>query len=351
MPEEGKVQKADAVFEGGGVKGIGLVGALQAFEEAGYEWQNLAGTSAGSIVATLSAVGYSAAELKEVMKTRVEFRTLMDAGGIGRIPVVGPWLSLLFSHGMYRGDVFLQLMRDLIEEKTGAKRLTFGDLVMPKLPTDSQEDYENKYKYKLHVIASDVSNNSMMALPQSVKHLGLDPDKLEVAQAVRMSVSFPYFFRPVILQEGGALKRMHWILDGGMLSNFPIWLFDSPPGEVPAWPTIGFLLAEPQADTGPYQHIRGLASMTRAMVRTMSSFFDRKALEESDKTRVVKIPTGVYKTLDLNLTDRDKEWLYNSGKKAAEEFLASFEFEEYKVRQMAARRAPGRSGRSNAIPL
>ena len=36
------MQRADAVFEGGGVKGIGLVGALQAFEEAGFEWQNVA---------------------------------------------------------------------------------------------------------------------------------------------------------------------------------------------------------------------------------------------------------------------------------------------------------------------
>jgi len=36
------------VFEGGGVKGIAFVGALQAFEEAGFHWQNVAGTSAGS---------------------------------------------------------------------------------------------------------------------------------------------------------------------------------------------------------------------------------------------------------------------------------------------------------------
>ena len=50
---------ADAVFEGGGVKGIGLVGALKAFEDDGYEWKNIAGTSAGSIIAALLAVGCS----------------------------------------------------------------------------------------------------------------------------------------------------------------------------------------------------------------------------------------------------------------------------------------------------
>jgi len=56
--------KADAVFEGGGVKGIGLVGAVSEIEKAGYEFENLAGTSAGAIVAALLAVGYNAQEMK-----------------------------------------------------------------------------------------------------------------------------------------------------------------------------------------------------------------------------------------------------------------------------------------------
>ena len=55
--------KADAVFEGGGVKGIGLVGAVAVAEERGYQWVNVAGTSAGAIVAALLAAGYSAAEI------------------------------------------------------------------------------------------------------------------------------------------------------------------------------------------------------------------------------------------------------------------------------------------------
>ena len=54
---------ADAVFEGGGVKGIGLVGAVAVAEERGYQWVNIAGTSAGAIVAALLAVGYSVAEI------------------------------------------------------------------------------------------------------------------------------------------------------------------------------------------------------------------------------------------------------------------------------------------------
>ncbi|MCL2462167.1 MAG: patatin-like phospholipase family protein, partial [Defluviitaleaceae bacterium] len=42
-------KKCDGVFEGGGVKGIGLIGAVKAVEDAGYEFENVAGTSAGAI--------------------------------------------------------------------------------------------------------------------------------------------------------------------------------------------------------------------------------------------------------------------------------------------------------------
>ena len=55
---------ADAVFEGGGVKGIALVGAVAVAEEKGYRWANLAGTSAGAIVASLLAAGYTGAEFR-----------------------------------------------------------------------------------------------------------------------------------------------------------------------------------------------------------------------------------------------------------------------------------------------
>ncbi len=351
MSQEAKARPADAVFEGGGVKGIGLVGALHAFEQAGWEWQNVAGTSAGSIVAALVSVGFTATELKDVMNNRIDFRQLMDTAGIGKLPVVGPWLSLLFTRGMYQGDYFLNLIRELIEAKTGEKALKFGDLVVPMAEGDSEEDYENKYKYKLRVIASDISNNTMLALPQDVKGLGLNPDELEVALAVRMSISFPFFFKPFILQTGGASPRPHWVIDGGMLSNFPVWLFDSPAGQVPSWPTIGFLLAEPESEEGRYHHIRGLVSMLQAMVRTMSSFYDRKALEDSDKTRVVSIPTGPYSTLDFDLDDAGKDWLFQSGRQAAEQFLSAFEFESYKERQMAARRKRAGMGKSRAIPM
>ena len=168
------MQKADAVFEGGGVKGIGLVGALQAFEEAGFQWQNVAGTSAGAITAALVAVGYRAAEVREIMDTRVEFRRFMDTSWWGRVWGIGPLVSLLLHKGIYKGDYFLGVMRSVLAEKIGKERVTFGDLVLPKEPGDSDADYQAKYKYKykLRLVASDISGNQMLVLPQDIARLG-----------------------------------------------------------------------------------------------------------------------------------------------------------------------------------
>jgi NTE family protein len=331
------MQKADAVFEGGGVKGIGLVGALKAFEEVGFEWQNVAGTSIGSIIATLLAVGYDATELREIMTTQVNFRDFMDTAGIGKLPVVGPWLSLLFHQGMYKGDAALNLMRRLIAEKTGKERFTFADLIMPKDPSDSHEDYEKRYKYKLAVIGSDISGGTLFTLPYDVARLGYDPDELEVALAVRMSIGFPFFFRPVKLAEMGNRRKKHWIVDGGMLSNFPIWLFDAPSGQPPTWPTIGFLLTGLGPEVIEQRPIRGLVSMLEAIFRTMTIAHDRKALEETDKQRIVTVPTRHINALDFDLSDADRDWLYNSGYEAAKRFLDAWTFDDYVTqRQMAA---------------
>ena len=68
--------RVDAVFEGGGVKGIALVGAAAVVEAAGYRFNNLAGTSAGAIVAALLGAGYTAAELQSILDSPALSRQL-----------------------------------------------------------------------------------------------------------------------------------------------------------------------------------------------------------------------------------------------------------------------------------
>lgn len=89
----------DAVFEGGGVKGIGLVGALAVIEQAGYQPMNLAGTSAGAIIAALYAAGYTAAELKTVI-LGLDFNQLTDPPAIGHIPFFGQIIDEVVQKGL-----------------------------------------------------------------------------------------------------------------------------------------------------------------------------------------------------------------------------------------------------------
>jgi len=77
--------RCDAVFEGGGVKGIGLVGAVAVTEDMGYEFCNVAGTSAGAIVAALVAAGYRASELRDIIRS-LDYTQFKDEGLLDNIP-------------------------------------------------------------------------------------------------------------------------------------------------------------------------------------------------------------------------------------------------------------------------
>src|SRR5712691_9701429 len=168
--------RVDGVFEGGGVKGVGLIGAVSVIEEAGYEFVNLAGTSAGAIVATLLAAGYHADDLKQIISS-LNFRMLEDPRWIGRVPLLGALVDVIFHKGLYEGDAFLNLIRDLLEKK-GIR--TFRDLIMPEFADDE------RYRFKVRLVASDISRRRMLVLPQDIRDYGMAPEDLEVALAVRM---------------------------------------------------------------------------------------------------------------------------------------------------------------------
>ncbi|MDQ6949620.1 MAG: patatin-like phospholipase family protein [Actinomycetota bacterium] len=222
-PAQPEDLRADLVFEGGGVKGIGLAGAYRQLSDKGYQRACVAGTSAGAIMASLVAAGYTGAELQEIVmnKSKMDFTKFEDSTFLHNLGPVGDVGEFLTHRGIRSGNYFLGWIRDLLAAKGKTK---FGDLRNP-------DTTNPKRTYKLQVIASDLSARSMLVLPQDAAQLGTQPDDLDVAQAVRMSMSIPVFFKPVT-------ARRHVIVDGGLLSNFPIWLFDTPPGTTPV-PHLG----------------------------------------------------------------------------------------------------------------
>jgi len=309
--------KADAVFEGGGVKGIGLVGAVLAAEERGYRWVNLAGTSAGAIVAALLAAGYSARELRDIL-LNLDYRKFLDRSPLDHLPVVGPLASLVLELGLYEGRYFTAWLADLLKAR-GV--VTFGDLVLTEYRDDPQ------YRYRLRVVASDITRGRLLILPQDIAAYGINPDDLEVALAVRMSMSIPFFFEPVILRQRGQhrSRTASVIVDGGLLSNFPVWLFDSP--GLPEWPTFGFKLVEPQE--GRPREIRGPLSLLRALIATMLEAHDARHIQEQDFVRTIAIPTLGIGTVEFDLDRHRAEALFYAGYEAAQKFFADWDFQAY----------------------
>lgn len=318
----------DGVFEGGGVKGIGLVGALAYLEDQGYEPVNLAGTSAGAIVAALRAAGYSGHDLKRTLMG-MDLRKFTDPTMVGRLPVAGPIISLTRRLGIYKGDFFLGLMRDLLAAK--GKR-TFRDLVIPEYADDI------RYRYSLRLVASDITRGRMLVLPQDITAYGMKPDDLEVALAVRMSMSLPLFFWPVKLKN--AAGRPSFIVDGGVLSKFPVEIFDSA-GE-PEWPTFGFRLVLPGPPKVERYKIKGPASMLSAMFGTMMAAHDARYIETHNFVRSITIDPLNVATTSFTLSAHQKEALYDSGRAAAKDFLAHWDFEAYKAMYRGGKAPPAR---------
>jgi NTE family protein len=316
MPDE--QMKIDAVFEGGGVKGIGLIGAVAVTEEKGYQFENLAGTSAGAIVAALIAAGYKSDTLKQVIEN-LDYNQFKDKGLIDKIPVIGFALSLGFEKGIYEGEFFENWLRDLLARAPNKPINTFRDL--------RTEYNDQKYQYKLQVIATDVSRGRMLVLPRDIEEYGINPDDLDVAKAVRMSMSIPFFFEPVILKDKN--NRDCYIVDGGVLSNYPVWLFDDKSAD-PPWPTIGYKLVEPESDKP--NNINGPITLFAALFTTMMDAHDARYIEDADFVRTVPIPTLGVRTTDFDLSRKKSDNLYESGRNAAEEFFKYWDFNKYKAK-------------------
>jgi NTE family protein len=315
----------DLVFEGGGVKGVGLAGAYVALEEQGWEPQCVAGASAGAITAALVAAGYTGAELREEVLA-LQLSQFKDEGWEDRIPLIGKELSILRDFGVYEGRRFLQWMTEKLDRK-GVR--TFGDLK----PTGSDE---RKRAFRLQVIASDVTHHEMLVLPRDAQKIGSTPETLSIAYAVRMSMSIPIFFEPV-RHSNDSTGMEHLIVDGGMLSNFPVWLFDAE--QRPRFPTFGLLLVEQPARTtvadrlsgpqGTVSHSQSIIDYLKALAQTLTEAHDRMHVNEAEFARTIPIPTLGVRTTDFDLSRERAQGLYDSGYDAAKAFLGSFDFEAY----------------------
>ncbi|MFJ3956145.1 patatin-like phospholipase family protein [Arthrobacter sp. NPDC090010] len=323
---------ADLVLEGGGVKGSALAGAIAALEGAPspYTFHRVAGTSAGAIVASFLAAGMSSSQIREVLN-ELDFSRFQDRKGLlSRVPVLGPGLGLLLHQGLYAGE----FLHDWISRTLAAEGVrTWGDLRMD----DPGSALPRAQRYRLVVIVSDVSRGLMLRLPWDYRQLmGVDPDSIPVADAIRASASVPFFFHPWRMPMNPRVTGHDRIVcvDGGLLSNFPIDVFDRHDGQAARWPTLGVKLSGHQSlrsqDWNPEHNS---VQFSWSLLHTLMSAQERTHINDpAIRARTIFVDTSPYRPTDFSLGQEDKQILYQSGMKAAQQFLRRWDWADWKRR-------------------
>lgn len=320
--------KCDGVFEGGGVKGIGFIGAMTAIENAGYEFENIVGTSAGAIVASLIAAGYGAKELKKEMDN-FDYKLLKQDTFFNKF-YIGKIINIIRHYGIYNPDLFESWIQSLLLKK--------GKTLFKHIRTEYDDV---KYKYKFQAIASDLTDKKMLILPRDLENFGIDPDEFPISKAVRMSISIPVFFEPTYLNDINGKK--HLIVDGGLLSNYPIWLLDDGTSN-PPWPTFGFKFINSKP-LDSKDLIKNFIDYTRSVASTLLEAHDNLHISKSkgDFQRTINIPTEIcldnkckfiYSTY-FDITEDEEYALFNNGFEAGKNFLNKWDFNEWKKKYRA----------------
>lgn len=294
----------DGVFEGGGVKGIAFVGGVCCLEEKGYKFSRMAGTSAGAILASLLAVGYTGEELKTII-LNLDYNKLKEKRGLNRVPVIGNEIALIKYKGIYECSYLEKWLASLFEYK---KKTKFKDIMI-------------NGKSNLKIIASDITKKELLILPDDLVKYDIDPMEFEIWKAVRMSISIPLFFRPYKLQYN---KGESIIVDGGLLSNFPVWIFDV--SGIPRWPTFGFnLINRKKTPNEGIGFINYISELMETIVNRNENIFVR----DKDSVRIINIPTLGVGTTQFNITREMSLKLFKSGYESTKMFLDNWDFDNY----------------------
>jgi NTE family protein len=319
-------QAADLVLEGGGVKGLALVGAVLPLAEAGYRFPRVAGTSSGAMigafVAALNRRGESLDRLADVAAT-LDIGRFRDRGPVasrlGPLALVADAVSLFRDSGIYEGDY----LRDWVAGSLADLGVeTFGDLRVD----DAEGDGEIHHRYGLVVTASDLSRQRFVKLPWDFADYGLDPDEQSVAGAVRASSSIPFFYEPVRLR---AARGEATLVDGGLLSNYPINVFDRLDERLPRWPTIGVRLSarEPVA---PPQPVSGPLALALALVETaIEARQPAHVAAACDVARTIFVETEDVGVTEFELSPEELKRLVAAGREATGRFLTTWDYRQW----------------------
>jgi NTE family protein len=321
------------VFEGGGVKGVAYIGALEALEQRGILGQirRVGGTSAGAITALLVGLNYPLGEIRNIL-SELDFRKLLDAS----FGLVRNTERLVSDFGWYKGDFFRTWVGQLIAARAGSPDATFDSL-------RRRGDFREMY-----FMGTNLSTRFGEVF--SAEHT----PRVGLADAVRISISLPLFFACRRSPRGDVY------VDGGVLDNYPVKLFDrekyvGPEGRrrteyydahnaelqragraispyVYNKETLGFRLdsaAEIAAfrDQAEPVHrpIDDFFDYTVALVQTILGVQEDRHLHSDDWQRTVYIDTLGVRATDFTLDAAIKAALVQAGRAGCERYFAWYD--------------------------
>ena len=370
----------DLVFEGGGAKGMVFVGALRELERRGHTYGRFLGTSAGAIMATFAAAGLTMQEMLDALNekdaqgvpifkqflgrprpfTRQDIQGSVTRQALQTIDLPGVpdnveayidriVLYLMtrdeFAHvfsfvergGWYSADAFVQWAQAKLDQAspTGRRR---------ELSRQTFAEFHRATGRELSLVAADTTDSRMLVLNHRTAPL------VPVVWGMRMSMSLPLLWQEVVWQPewGDYLGRPlagHRVVDGGLLSNFPIELFLSGDPQVTALMghrtsqgVLGLLIDEslPVGDEAERSApaAGGLASLPPAqrikgLVDTATQAHDKMVIDAFEQF-VCRLPARGYNTTEFDMSDTRRDALIAAGQRALDNYFRLQETEGMK---------------------
>ena len=190
--------KLGLALSGGGIRGIAHAGVLKALEENNIKIDAIGGTSSGSIIATLYAMGYSPYYIYILFKKYA--KDLVNQNSISKVTSIGNFMANKKGNfqGFYTGEDIESGFNNIALRK-GVKKIS--DIEMPiVIPTVDVQDS------KKYIITNKIPEKSS----PNTEYI----NNIDIGKAIRASSSFPVVFSPCEYNK-------HRFLDGGILDNFP----------------------------------------------------------------------------------------------------------------------------------
>lgn len=190
--------KLGLALSGGGIRGIAHAGVLKALEENNIKIDAIGGTSSGSIIATLYAMGYSPYYIYILFKKYA--KDLVNQNSISKVTSIGNFMANKKGNlqGFYTGEEIENGFNNIALRK-GVKKIS--DIKMPiVIPTVDVQDS------KKYIITNKIPEKSS----PNTEYI----NNIDIGKAIRASSSFPVVFSPCEYNK-------HKFLDGGILDNFP----------------------------------------------------------------------------------------------------------------------------------